>query len=410
MVNEMMPIEDLIQAVDAEVVKLNYCEGHTRHYRECWNVLRMYMESQGERYLTAPIAVRFLKDRYKIELYSHEKMTSYKVLMRRSVMLLLEYQVNRMVYKRVPNKDHSFPPQYEDACLSYLNYLGEERNLSSGSIRQHRNCLERFTLYCTAHQITTLNQIDVSNIYSFIKNLAGCSKSYVNANIQQLKSFFTFLYESGRYKKDLHACWPSVRVERYCNLPKTFTVEETQKILATVDRSNALGKRDYAILLLAVRYGLRVSDIRGLTFENIDFKNCKLRLTQQKTHKPIEFELFEDVGWALIDYLKNGRPSASKESRVFVLMRAPYTGFSDNDNLGQIIYKYAHKAGISQCRSRYSMHMFRYTLASTMLSNNTPLPVVSSILGHSQLDTTKIYTKIDLPQLELCPLEVPHAE
>lgn len=91
-------------------------------------------------------------------------------------------------------------------------------------------------------------------------------------------------------------------------------------------------------------------------------------------------------------------------------MKAPYTGFSDNDNLGQIIYKYAHKAGISQNRSRCSMHMFRYTLASTMLSNNTPLHVVGSILGHSQLDTTRIYTKIDLPQLGLCPLEVPHAE
>ncbi len=405
-----MPIESLIQAVDAEVVKLNYCEGCIRHYRECWNVLHKYMESQGEQHLTAPLAIVFLKDRYGIELYAHEKMTSYKALMRRSVMLLLEFQTSKMIYKRMPSKDHSFPPEYEDACLSYLNYLSEERKLSTGSIRQHRNFLERFALYCTAHKISVLSQIDVPDIYSYIKTLAGCSKSYVNKNIQQLKSFFAFLYESGRYKKDIYMCWPSVRVERYCNLPQTFTLEETQRILATVDRSNALGKRDYAILILAVRYGLRVSDIRGLTFENIDFKNCKLRITQQKTRKPLEFELFKDVGWALIDYLKNARPSISMESRVFVRMKAPYTGFSDNDNLGQIIYKYAHKAGISPGRPKCSMHMFRYTLASTMLSNNTPLPVVSSILGHSQLDTTKIYTKIDLPQLELCPLEVPHAE
>lgn len=406
----MMPIESLIQAVDAEVVKLNYCEGSIRHYRECWNVLRKYMKLRGEPCLTVPIATQFLKDQYEIELYEHEKMTSYKRLVRRSVMLLLEYQASKMIYKRMPSKDHSFPSEYEDACLPYLNYLQEERNLSAGSIRQHRRCLEHFTLYCTSHGFTALNQIDVPIIYLYIKGLSGCSKSYVSANIQQLKSFFTFLYESGQYKKDIHACWPSVRVERYNGLPETFTLEETQKILATVDRSNALGKRDYAMLLLAVRYGLRVSDIRGLTFENIDFTNCKLRISQQKTCKPLEFELFEDVGWALIDYLKNGRPPASTDSRIFVLMKAPYTGFSNNDNLGQIIYKYAHKAGISQNRPRCSMHMFRYTLASTLLSNSTPLPVVSSILGHAQLDTSKIYTKIDLPQLELCPLEVPHAK
>lgn len=410
MKNELMPIESLIQAVDAELVKLNYCEGHIRHHRECWNILRKYMMSQGTQYLIAPLAVRFLKDRYAIELYLPEKMTSYRKLMRRSVMMLMEYQTSGMIYKRSPMKDHSFPPEYEENCTAYLNYLCEQRLLSAGSIRQHRRCLERFTLYCMAHKITGIDQIDVPNIHSYLKTLDGCSKSYINANVQQLKSFFTFLYESGQYGKDIRACWPSIRVERYCGLPETFTLEETQKLLATVDRSNAMGKRDYAILLLAVRYGLRVGDIRGLTFDNIDFKDCKLRIVQQKTKKPLEFELFEDVGWALIDYLKNGRPSASTESYVFVRMKAPYTAFSGNDNLGQMIYKYALKAGITQSHPRCSMHMFRYTLASTMLSNDTPLPVVSSILGHSQLDTTKIYTKIDLPQLELCPLEVPHAK
>lgn len=406
----MMSIESLIQTVDAEVIKLNYCEGNIRHYRECWNVLRKYMESQGTQHLTAPLAIRFLKDKYGIDLYAHEKITSYKLLMRRSVMLLLEYQASRMIYKRMPMRDHSFPPEYEEVCIAYLNHLREQRGLSTGSIRQHRRCLEHFTLYCTAHGITELSQIDIPDVHSYLKTLEGCSKSYVNTNIRQLKSFFIFLYESGMYQRDIHMCWPSVRVEHYCGLPETFTLEETQKLLAAVDRSNALGKRDYAILLLAVRYGLRVSDIRGLRFDNIDFKDCKLRIVQQKTRKPLEFELFEDVGWALIDYLKNGRPSASMGSHVFVRMKAPYSGFSDNDNLSQIIYKYALKAGIAQSRPRCSMHMFRYTLASTMLSNETPLPVVSSILGHSQLDTTKIYTKIDLPQLELCPLEVPHAK
>lgn len=410
MENEMMPVKVLIQAVDSEVMKLNYCEGYIRHHRECWNVLRRYMESQNECYLTMPLVTRFLKEKYDIDLYAHEKMTSYKKLMRRSVMLLLEYQTSKMIYKRMPSKDHTFPPEYQNVCLLYLEYLRNQRNLADSSIRQHRRCLEHFTAYCIAQGIIDINLIGVPNIHAYIRTMVGCSKSYVSANIQQLKSFFSFLYESGLYEKDIHDCWPSVRVERYCGLPETFSEEEVYKILATVDRSNALGKRDYAILLFAVRYGLRVSDIRALTFNDVDFKACKLRIVQQKTMTPLEFDLFEDVGWALIDYLKNGRPSVATDARIFVRLKAPYTGFSDNDNLSQIIYKYALRAGVTQNHPRCSMHMFRYTLASTLLSQNSPLPIISSILGHSHLDTTKIYTKIDFLQLELCPLEVPHAE
>lgn len=407
---KMIPVEALIQSVDAELIRLNYSEGRIRHHRECWNVLRKYMKRQGEQFLTVPLAVQFLREKYGIEMYTHNKMTSYKMSMRRSVLILLEYHASKMIYKRMPSRDHTFPFEYETACFQYLDYLRKQRNLTEGSIKQHRRCLEHFTLYCAANGIIDLNQIDISILYSYINTLSGYSKSYVNANIQELKSFFAFLYGAGLYEKDIHACWPSIRVERYCRLPDTFSAEEVRKILSSVDRGSALGKRDYAILLLAVRYGLRVSDIRGLTFDNVDFKNCKLRLVQQKTAKPLEFELFVDVGWALIDYLKNGRPPVSTDSHIFVRMVAPYTGFAEDDHLGQIVYKYALKAGVNKRHPRCSMHMFRYTLASSMLSNNTPLPIVSSILGHSQLDTTKIYTKVDMTQLELCPLEVPRAE
>lgn len=405
----MIVLDELIRCVDQEVVRLNYCEGHIRHHRECWNVFRKYMAAKNEQYLTVPLATQFLLEKYGIELYTHEKMTSYKMLMRRAVLMLLEFQATGLMYKRMPRGAHDFPPAFESICNAHLNHLREE-NLSDGSIRQHRSSLERFTLYEAARGIADMNQIDITAIYDYLESLAGCSKSHANSTIWRLKAFFIYLHQNGFYCADIADSWPSVRVEKYCGLPETFTIEEETRLLAAVDRGNALGKRDYAILLIAVRYGLRVSDIRGLQFDNIDFRNDKISLTQKKTGKPLQFELFPDVGWALIDYLKNGRPSAATTSKIFVRMKAPYDGFSDNDNLSQLIYKYAHKAGIAANHPRCSMHMFRYTLASTLLSNDTPLPVVSSILGHSQLDTTKIYTKIDYSQLRACALEVPNAE
>ncbi len=129
-------------------------------------------------------------------------------------------------------------------------------------------------------------------------------------------------------------------------IPKTFTQEQIKKILASVDRGNDRGKRDYAILLLVTIYGLRVSDIRNLEFANLDFTASRLRLIQQKTKKPIEHELLPDVGWTLIDYIKNGRPKTDCK-KIFVLHKAPYGGFAQDNNLGQIIYRYALASGVT---------------------------------------------------------------
>lgn len=406
---KMLDVKDLITAVDKEIVFLHYCEGHIRHHRECWNVLRKYMENRNECFLTADIAQQYLQERYGIELYSAQKVSCYKALMRRSVLMLLEYQVSGMIYKRMPAKAHDFPFAFETPCNMFLNQL-RENGLADGTIRGYRSTIERFVEYLNHHEISDISQVNVPIIYEYLNCLCGCSKSYANRTVRQLRFLFSYLHEEGIYPCDIQGIWPNVRVEQYCNLPETISPDEAKRLLDAVDRGNALGKRNYAILLIAIRYGLRVSDIRALEFCNVDFRNQKLRLTQRKTGKSLEFELFDDVGWALIDYIKNGRPVLSTDSRIFVLHKAPYNGFSDNDNLSQIICRYGREAGLTTAHKRFSMHILRYTLASTLLSNNTPLPIVSSILGHTQLDTTKIYTKIDYQQLKMCALEVPYAE
>lgn len=401
-----LTIDELVSAVHQKMLDLNYCEGHLRHCRECWHILQKYAANKCELYLTTELGVDFLREYYGIEMYSRN-LSDYKNLLRRSVLLLLEYHKTGNLYKRIPRRSHDFPQPYREFAEEYLNYLDKSFDLSSGTLRNHHRAIEKFLLFAVGHKVNDLEGVDIDLINQYLQTMAGCSKSYINANIRNLSRFFRYAYEQKQCRVDFSGKWPVVRVESYNGIPKTFTQEQIKKILASVDRGNDRGKRDYAILLLVTRYGLRVSDIRNLEFTNLDFTASRLRLIQQKTKKPIEHELLPDVGWALIDYIKNGRPETDCK-KIFVLHKAPYGGFAQDNNLGQIIYRYALASGVTEQQGSCSMHMFRYSLASSMLAQEIPIEIVSDVLGHSNLDTTKIYTKIDLRQLQMCALEVPY--
>jgi len=182
-------------------------------------------------------------------------------------------------------------------------------------------------------------------------------------------------------------------------------------MLDSIDRNNPEGKRDYAILLLVTRLGLRASDIRNLRFGNLNWTRKIITITMFKTKRPLELPLLEDVGWSLIDYLKNGRPE-SKSDCVFIRHKAPYTGFSDGNTMYRMLSRRMHRAGISMKGQKHGLHSLRSTLARQMLENGTPLPIISETLGHVSAQTTSIYLKIDLNGLRNClidPEEVFHA-
>ena len=288
-----------------------------------------------------------------------------------------------------------------------MNYLNSTFNLAKGTLRNHYMALERLFDSLQLNGIQNMSEISPNNIKEYLLKLGCCSKSYIASQINILRKFFNYAFENNLYNVDLTYIWPIVHVEKYRNIPKIFTEDEIFKILSSVDRGNPLGKRNYAILILATRYGLRVSDIKNLELNNFDFVNSKLRIIQAKTEIPLELNLFSDVADAVLDYVKNGRPQ-SASPKIFIVHKAPYGAFSDSDSLGQIIYRYTLSAGVATSSKKGSMHMFRYSLASAMLSNETPLPVISNILGHSNLNSTRIYTKIDVEQLKKCALEVPY--
>lgn len=161
------------------------------------------------------------------------------------------------------------------------------------------------------------------------------------------------------------------------------------------------------MILMIVRLGLRIEDVIHLKFSDIDWHRKIIRITQSKTNSVVTLPLLEDVGWAIINYLKNGRPETKCEY-IFIKHNAIQGYYGEYEtNPYFILQKYLTRTGISTDHERrHGFHALRHSLASELLQKDVPLPVISGVLGHANSDTTNVYLSVDLKQLRKCALEV----
>lgn len=203
---------------------------------------------------------------------------------------------------------------------------------------------------------------------------------------------------------DLSSYAPNIRCEHRSTLPSVYTPKEVSKILSSIDRSNPVGKRNYALILLITRLGMRCGDVCNLKFSDIDWEQNKLHYTQHKTGVAQTLPLFEDVGMAIIDYLKYGRPK-SDSSSIFLQHRAPIIP-CNSSGVYSLVSRHITKMDFPNTNRKRGPHALRHSLASRLLEGNIPLPVISAILGHANTETTSAYLAIDIDKLRLCALEV----
>jgi len=221
-----------------------------------------------------------------------------------------------------------------------------------------------------------------------------------------LRFFFSYAYNHGFAENDLSKLVPMIRYNKRPELPSTYTSEEIESLISCIDRGNPKGKRDYALILLTARLGMRATDICNLRFDNINWEKEQLDFVQGKTGTATILPLLPDVGEAIIDYLKSGRPSTESKF-VFVRHTAPVDGFG-HTILHYLISRYMQEAKIPVPEGKkHGPHALRHSLASRLLEKSVPLPVISEILGHIDSKTTQVYLDIDINQLRSCALEVP---
>jgi integrase len=177
------------------------------------------------------------------------------------------------------------------------------------------------------------------------------------------------------------------------------------RIVEAIDRDNPCGKRDYAIILLITRLGLRGVDVRRLEFADFDWPGSRLLVRQAKTGHPVQLPLLKEVGWAVIDYIRHGRPDCDCP-QVFVRHLAPFGPFSDQDHLHQILVKHARVAHVSVSeKRRHGMHSLRHTLATRLMEGGTPVEQIADILGHQSVKSVGVYLKSSLGLLSRCALD-----
>ncbi|SFC79694.1 site-specific integrase [Ruminococcus albus] len=399
-----MPIPELINELDSYMVSLGYTASTLRHHRQAWNALKNLALAEGATHFSKELGFKLLREHYKIDPYE-SNLSEYKSVVRRSVMLLLEFQISGSIAKRLPKGEYEFPAGFKTAGDQFMEYMTES-NLAPGTLYNYRMLIFRATLFFVNHKASDFKSLNNDVINLYLKTFAGYSKAYIATNVQVLSKFLIFANEHGYTDKVFK--FPAVTVFKDRRVSEYYTAEEVSKILSSIDRGNALGKRNYAMVLLGARYGLRISDILSLKLNELDFENNRISIIQQKTGNPLELDMLPDVGWALIDYLKNGRPYVDCDN-VFLCHTHPYKAFTRGVTMQSMLRQYALSAGIWKAGSekRCSFHMLRYSLASDLIQQGVSLTTISGILGHSELNVTTLYTQLDVPQLKACALEVP---
>ncbi len=396
-----MEVHDLINTVQELITTRPYSESYIKDLGYDFARFVRYCDQNDIIFYTPEIGDKYLHDVCGIEIgvKSTRCTTAQRV-----VNMLTEYHRLGVIVPRKTN-GRSFPEKFSSDANDYMTRLKKDFKSEQTQLRM-KTILLKFTEYLDQHGFTSMASVSADDVNTYYTRcLQNYGRKYVQDNVNGVKRFIHYLYLENRIPEDI-----SLRImDIHCSsvpkhIPDTFTDEEIDQIISVVDRDNSVGKRDYAILLVAARLGLRQSDIRKLKFENINWEDSEIHLVQQKTNVPLTLPLPRDVGWAIIDYLKNGRPKCDTPE-IFVRDVGPYTVLTNYDWL---LSKYMRKAGISmKNRYHHGFHTFRHSLATKMLKAGVPLTDIQEALGHVLINTTKVYTGVDLDQLAECSMEVP---
>lgn len=401
------PLQVLLEELEQELKHLGYTEGSLKFYRRRWQMLLDFAKQHGEIYFSEQLGIDFVEKNFNILQKDFDKTLSQKDTQElRVIRMIGDFQLHQTVLRRYYKHREILTDLYFISISSDFRKYCKAKDYSKVTMEHYVKQSERFMDYLISQGINDCHEVTLPVINSYIRTLAGYTYKTVEQNICSIRAFLRYLLEAGILKTDLASKTPMVQSRKQTRIPSVWTKEELDILIKAIDRGNPKGKRDYAMILLACVLGLRVTDIKNLTFDCFHWEEKKLIFVQSKTRETVTLPIPAEVGWAVIDYLKYGRPKVDS-SIIFVRHLAPFLPFSEGDHLTQIIRDYMRIAHLPTLKKRRGMHSLRHTAASRMLEHDTPLAVISDILGHADTDSTAIYLKVDINRLRECCLDTP---
>ncbi len=398
-------LSELRQRVEAVLRSKGYKESCIRRYNQTWERIREFMDSLNIDSYSRSVGDAFLDECHQNKQY--EQLTHrQKERVRHVDVLSVFWETGSMAR-----------PHYKYREILFEGMLGEPFNTfikeeslvkRSSSITRYKERIEHLYRHLQKEG-KTVATLDTPCMLRFLNSLnRDKTPNDRNSTIMTIRIFIRYLCSLGLLINNCSEQWMSLlklRQVYQSKIPSVYTAEEVEALIGAIDRGHPQGKRDYAMILLAARYGLRISDIIGMRYCNLDWENNRIVVFQQKTGKKVVLPLSEEVGNAIIDYLQYGRPKIELPY-VFITAHAPYKELTSN-GMGITIKDYFRIAGVSFTNKKHGPHALRHSLASNLLKSNESLPVISEILGHSTTETTMEYLRVDLKLLRQCALEVP---
>ncbi len=297
-------------------------------------------------------------------------------------------------------------PPYQPVLDEYLRWMRDHQHAAEGTLELRGRCVARF-LASLGEEATPerLTGLDAHRVESFfIEHAKGLTHASRRSMQAALRTFLRFCFHEGHIRQHLDHAVPTLRTYKLSRVPRGLTEAQAHAVLESVDRNTAVGRRDYAILMLLHTYGVRGGQIRALRLDDIHWPQDRILFRATKGGKDSLLPMTADVGESLLAYLQNGRPH-SAFCEVFLVCRAPYHPFWESSSLSEIVRRRIRALRL-EVPSKGS-HVFRHAFATRMVAEGHPFKAVADILGHRYLSTTFIYTKVDFNALSQVPLEWP---
>jgi len=296
---------------------------------------------------------------------------------------------------------------YEEVLQQYLDYLRCERHLSETTVTTHRRYLIPFLESLGTPLEAQLQQLSPEQLLGYFTQQLHDSAPSVPRMVQGvLRRFLRFCLHHGYLERDLEAAIPPLRHYHLGTVPHGIDTEGARKTLQCIDRTTAIGRRDFALILMLHTYGVRGAQLRALRLHDIDWRQSRIRFPAAKGGKDVLVPLTDEVAQSVVDYLRHGRPQAPYPE-VFLTAQPPFRPLRCAATVSLRVAQRMREAGVELPRA--GSHSFRHGFATRLLEQGQSMKTIADLLGHRNINTTFIYTKVDLTTLRQLPLDWPEA-
>jgi integrase len=323
----MAAVGELVSALDAELVRLGYKPSTLKWYRGCWRRLERWFAAQGVQEFSLDVAMAWV-DEVCGGFFEKEQAGTLRatdVYAFRVAAMLDDFAVHGSVLRRYSRTVSKLDAGRADVLTGFQAWLRAE-GCAVSTVRAYGTVAGEFLAFTGTRG--GLGGLDGGVIGAFVATLAGYQPKTVEHKLCAVRSLLRFAARDGLIDEAVLGTVPAVRSTRQARVPSVWDPADVAKVLEAIDRGNPSGKRDYAVVLLICRLGLRGVDVKRLEFADLDWPGNQVSVVQAKTGRRVVLPLLKDVGWAIIDYIRDGRP-ASDCPQVFLRHTAPIGPFSD---------------------------------------------------------------------------------